>query len=209
MLISNRKKFIFIHIYKTAGASMREALIHYAAPKYQRMFTKIIKFFNFSSFILDHQPLPAHAKAQTIIDFMGEEKFNNYFSFAFIRNPWDWQVSLYSYMRRKASHPQHNIVKNLESFEDYIHWRCEEDVHFQKDFIYSMDGKLLVNFIGRFEFIDRDFNEICKKIGISAVLPKINVSNTTPYQEFYNVETKQMIQKTFEPDISLFKYTFE
>jgi sulfotransferase famil protein len=153
--------------------------------------------------------LPAHVKAQDVIDLIGEVKYNMYFSFAIVRNPWDWQVSLYSYMLKKTSHPQHTIVKSFKNFEDYVYWRCKEDVQFQKDFIYNMDGKLLVNYVGRFEHIDRDFKEICKRIGISAALPKINVSNTTAYQKFYNAETKRMIQKTFEPDISLFKYTFE
>ena len=209
MLISRQKKFIFIHIYKNAGSSIREALISHASPKWQRFITKVLKRLKLPATIIDHQPLPAHVNASEVIKFIGEDEFKKYFSFAIVRNPWDWQVSLYKFMQKTQEHHQHHIINEFKSFEEYIHWRCEEDVQFQKDFIYSNRGELLVNYVGRFERIDEEFNNICNIIGISETLPKINVSNTIPYQTYYNANTKQMIQKTFEPDISLFKYSFE
>lgn len=209
MLISRKHKFIFIHIYKNAGSSIRDALISYAASRLQRKFTGVLSKVNIKIPALLHQPLDAHVRASDVIDYMGLENFRKYFSFAFIRNPWDWQVSQYKYMLKTPEHFQHDTIKKLKTFEDYIHWRCTEDVVFQKDYIYAENGELLVDFVGRFEDIDQDFQNICTRIGISANLPKINVSNTRPYQEFYNSETREMIRKTFEPDIALFNYEFE
>ncbi|MDB4409385.1 hypothetical protein N9235_01035 [Gammaproteobacteria bacterium] len=120
-----------------------------------------------------------------------------------------WQVSLYKYMLKNTNHHQHDLVKNLRSFEKYIKWRCTEEVKFQKDFIYSVDGKLLVDFVGRFESVDTDFGEICSRIGITAPrLPKRNISNTEPYQQFYNEETRELVRQTFDADITLFGYDF-
>ena len=184
-------------------------MIPHASPKWQRFITRVLKRLKLPTAIIDHQPLPKHANAPEVINFIGKDRFEKYFSFAIIRNPWDWQVSLYKYMLKTPAHHQHHIINKFKDFEEYIHWRCEEDVHFQKDFIYSDSGELLVNYIGRFEHIDEEFKNICNIIGISATLPKINVSNTIPYQTYYNANTKRMIQKTFEPDISLFKYSFE
>ena len=67
----------------------------------------------------------------------------------------------------------------------------------------------MVDFIGRFERLADDFHLICSRIGVSASLPKENVSRVKPYQEYYSEETKELVRRTFEPDISLFKYDFE
>jgi hypothetical protein len=167
-----------------------------------------LKRFNIS-LQFDPQPFPSHIKASELINAMGKETFETFFSFAIIRNPWDWQVSLYKYMLKNASHHQHDLVKSLGSFDAYIKWRCAEEVKFQKDFIYSEDGKLLVDFVGRFERVNNDFVEICSRIGIpTPLLPKRNISNTKPYQQFYNEETRELVRRTFDPDITLFGYDF-
>ena len=71
------------------------------------------------------------------------------------------------------------------------------------------DGNLLVDFIGRFERIDADFQTICSRLGIYSSLPKLNVSKINPYQQYYNEETKELVRRAFELDISFFGYEFE
>lgn len=185
MLISDTRKFIFIHIYKNAGTSIINALAPFATSQF-----------------------PAHMKAPEIINAIGREAFDSYFSFAIVRNPWDWQVSLYNYMLKNPIHRQHELVKALGRFDKYIRWRCEEEVRFQKDFIYSSDNQLLVDFVGRFELLDADFQSICSRVGISTSLPKLNVSNENPYQEYYTDETRELVRRTFDADITLFGYDF-
>jgi len=150
-----------------------------------------------------------HTKAPELIKAIGRETFDSFFSFAVVRNPWDWQVSLYHYMRKTVDHPQHELAMSFADFDEYIRWRCAKEVRFQRDFIYSTEGELLVDFVARFETIDADFKTICSRIGILATLPKLNVSNTTPYQQFYNEETRELVRVTFAPDITLFGYDFE
>ena len=143
MLISRRKKFIFIHIYKTAGASIRDALISHAAPRWQRLITRILKSLNLPASRIDHQPLPAHVKTNEVIGYIGKENFKRYFSFAIIRNPWDWQVSQYKHMLKTPSHHQHNIIKNFKDFDEYIHWRCQEMYNFKRTIIITQMGSFL------------------------------------------------------------------
>ena len=209
MLMSRERKFIFIHIYKNAGTSIVAALKPFVEEGCLQQFANLaLKKVNIPSPFFDSQPFHSHITASEMIDALGKELFDSYFSFAFVRNPWDWQVSLYKYMLKDANHFQHELVKNLGSFEEYIHWRCENDVRYQKDYIYSNKNELLIDFVGRYENIDADFEKICTHIGISASLPKLNVSNIQPYQEFYTDKTRDLVRRIFKPDIELLDYDF-
>ena len=213
MLISDNHKIIFIHIYKNAGTSIARALLPYTSriPFLPVLRNKLKIIYSFP------EPYKGHIKAPELICEIGQDKFNSYYSFAFVRNPWDWQVSLYSFMLRDKTHFQHELVKSFNSFEEYIVWRCSKKkewsstkrVTCQKDFIYSENGQKLVNFIGKYENLEHDFKKICSAIGVSANLPKLNVSNKKPYQEYYNNKSIQLIRDAFRPDIELFGYDFE
>jgi len=124
-----------------------------------------------------------------------------------VRNPWDWQVSLYKYMLKTQDHFQHDLIKGMDSFDAYIKWRCEHEVRFQRDFIFDGDD-CIVDFVGRFEDLESDFGEICKRIGIMASLPRLNVSNSKPYRQFYSDESRRLVEETFAPDIEAFGYEF-
>ena len=207
MLLSKKHRFIFIHIYKNAGTSITTALTPFASNQLLQLANWAAKKFNVY-LKAGPEPFHVHARAREIIDAIGKEQFGSYFSFAFVRNPWDWQVSLYKFMLKNTAHPQHTLIKSMGNFENYIEWRCEKEVRLQKDFIYSVDGELLVDYVGRYENLHADFDEICSRIGITATLPRLNVSNTKPYQEFYNEQTKERVRRTFDADITLFGYEF-
>jgi len=53
----------------------------------------------------------SHSKAKDINEKMGSENFQQYFSFAVVRNLWDWQVSQYNFMRKNPKHFQHEFIK--------------------------------------------------------------------------------------------------
>ena len=208
MLISRKYNFLFVHIYKNAGTSITKALRPFVLNPSQRRIRNGLKKIGAPFSFFDPQPFPDNIKASEIIDFLCYEKFKSFYSFAIVRNPWDWQVSLYNYMLKTESHNQHELVKDLGSFEKYIEWRCENEIRFQRDFIYSENNELLVNFVGKFESLDADFKKICSNIGISTSLPKLNVSNSKPYQNFYTERTEELVRKSFQPDIETFNYEF-
>jgi Sulfotransferase family len=207
MLISRKRHFIFIHIYKNAGSSVTDALGPFVTSRWHYLASRVLKKLHIS-LKSDTQVFPPHIKATELIDAIGKDEFDSCFSFAIVRNPWDWQVSLYKFMLKDTAHHQHELAKKFGSFDAYIRWRCAEEVRFQKDFIYSADGELLVDFVGRYERLDEDFATICSHIGVSASLPKLNVSNTEPYRLFYNEETRDLVRRAFDADITLFGYDF-
>jgi len=216
MLISKKYKFIFIHIYKNAGTSIASALKPYAQSdwqiatnnRWQRAANRFIKKLNFPSPFFDPHPFDSHITAAELIENLGMDYFKSFYSFAIVRNPWDWQVSMYKFMLKDASHQHHEIAKGFNNFDEYIRWRCEYDANYQKDFIYSKSNKLLVDYVGRFENLGNDFKKICDQIGVNAELPKLNVSNTDGYRQFYSEESKELVRKTFEADIDIFGYDF-
>lgn len=210
MLISREHRFIFIHIYKTAGTSIKQVLRPVIVNRWEWTLARALKKLNLPvPRSVDPTPYTKHITAPALRERMGAEAYDRFFSFAFVRNPWDWQVSLYTYMRKTPAHFQHEMVKNFEGFNEYIRWRCREDVRLQRDMICTAEGEPLVDFVGRFERLEEDFAEICSRIGLPELsLPKVNVSNTRNYREFYDEESRELVKETFEPDIRAFDYEF-
>ena len=113
-------------------------------------------------------------------------------------------------MLKEPTHRQHALIKTLGSFSNYLNWRCcsEGNLRLQRSFLYRGD-KPMVDFIGRYESLNDDFIKVCQRVRIAAVLPSINVSNSTPYQEFYDRKTRELVESAFRDDIKTFGYRFD
>lgn len=151
-----------------------------------------------------------HITARELEGKLPAEIFKKYFKFAFVRNPWDWQVSLYEYAMQNEQHRQHEMTRGFKSFEEYIDWRIDGNFKLQSDFLTNTKGEIIVDQIGRLEDIEKDFEAICRHIGIdSPRLTKANSTRRKHYSEYYNASTIEKIRSTFEKDIDRFGYGFE
>jgi hypothetical protein len=205
MLLSYRKKFLYVHIYKVAGTSITKSLRSTGFNFYEMLEYKTLTKLNFSP---RYCPLPHHPKAIDIRNEIGITKYNKLFKFTFVRNPWDWQVSLYNFMLQNKNHFQHNLVREM-NFEEYIDWKITQKYDLQKDFITDDNGEIIVDFIGKFENLNSDFQKIGKHIDLSLELPHLNQSKRKKdYRSYYNKRNKELIAKYFEEDIDLFEYSF-
>ena len=206
MILSHSQKFIFVHLYKTGGTSIRRCLEKYDSAYKIRHWAKS----KLTSKPVFNSPIAhKHATAQTIRETVGAEVFDQYFSFCFVRNPWAWQVSLYHYVLKNPSHDQHELFKSFQGFDEYLAWRCDGNVQFQKDYLMDDQNKQIVTFIGRMENLNQDFQTICEKLGIDLpALPHLNQSVSQGYRSFYNPQAEAMLAKAFEPDIELLGYEF-
>ena len=98
----------------------------------------------------------------------------------------------------------------MSGFEEYLDWRISEDLHLQKEFVTGDEGEILLHYIGRFEHLQDDFNEVCDRIGIPRKeLPHVNQSKHRDYRNYYNKRTRKMVEDAFAQDIELFGYTFD
>jgi len=209
MLVSYSHKFIFIHTYKVAGTSVREALSSYAhkPPLISKLLKKLNIKFHWAND--KFKIFPHHATAYEVKQLMNKEVFDSFFKFGFVRNPWDWQVSLYHFMKDNPDHFQNKIIRSLKSFEEYIDWRIKRDKHLQKDFFTDKDGRLIVDFIGKYERLLEDFNYVCNVSGITSHLPHLNISYHKDFKIYYNSSTIKKVAEHFHQDIELFGYNYE
>lgn len=174
MLISASHKFIFIHIPKTAGTTLTSA------------FT--------ASFGNDLFPSRARVHESAIVTKNQTKEWDSYFSCAFIRNPWDRLVSLYT------SRPDLNTM----SFNEYLH----NDIVSQSSYVMD-NNDILVNVIGRFESLQDNYQFICQMTGVSPLtLPHLNPSKHDNYRTYYDAETKALVADKCSEDIERFGYSW-
>lgn len=206
MLVSHRHRFLFVHIYKTAGTSVRRTLEPYADGFWKYRLARLTRRVGI--------PYPAvppfHLDARGARARVPPEAFERFFKFTFVRNPWDWQVSLYHWMLSHASHHQHAFTKGLGGFDAYIRWRTAEGVGLQQAFLRDEDGTFLMDYVGRMETIDDDFAEVCRTVGLPPLrLPHVNRSGHRDYRDLYTDETRELVARAFAQDIEMFGYTFD
>ena len=208
MIISHSHKFIFIHNYKAAGASIRNVLNIYNFYSYSSLgrFPKLLTKIGVYPRIYCEQ-FNQHSKAIDLKEKLPTNIFNNYFKFGFVRNPYDWQVSLYHWMLKDETHCQHQLIKSLGSFDKYIEWRVNEDLHLQKDFFYDADNNLLVDYIGKFETLSCDILHIQKKLKLKETkLPHKNHSKHKHFSDYITASAELQIYNAFKDDFITFNY---
>jgi len=196
-MISHDKKCIFVHIPKCAGSSINQQLK--------------LKSIGFSG----------HAPASCHDEFLGE-----YFSFAFVRNPYDRIVSAYKYFRKlKEGHRWYKRNKIIADaacqmdFSEFINHigdfqklmkreegSFESGIHFQP-FSYFLDRRL--EYIGRFEDIQHDYFNIRSRLGLSITkLPKTNSTDNKNYRQLYIEDAQTLVYNVYKEDIEKYNYQF-
>ena len=106
-------------------------------------------------------------------------------------------------------HHYYKLIKGMKNFDEYIEWRIDKDLHLQKDFFYDENGTCLIDFIGKFENLHLDFNNVCKRLNVNKAIPHLNKSreNNTNYIDFYSKNSIKIVSEAFKEDIELFGYT--
>jgi hypothetical protein len=204
MLISHSKKFIFIHVPKTGGTSIMYALWDYACTPDSVGAGRPTALNSPCSDQFDKHVTTAELKAQ-----LPRKIFRGYFKFMFVRNPWDLAVSYYHFYSQNKEHRLYEAVSQFKSFEEYLEWRAGFGVRQQNHYCCDSDGGMLVDFVGRYETLDRDFKKVCGLIGVLPTkLPRLNSSKHDDYRTYYNTKTKKLIKATYLEDIKLFGYKF-
>ena len=200
-MISHKHKFIFIHIPKTAGRSIEEAVLDETCQLLRR---------EWDVARVPHAPLN-HLTLQELVDYgiLTPAQLKSYFKFCFVRTPWDRLIS------EIFCHWMKPWFSDL-AVDQRIRLACEwattttgigNHLRLQQEFVHA-DG-LQMDFIGRFEHLEEDFGQICRLLGIEVALPHLNRSVHRPYQEYYNEETQALTAATYRRDIDAFHYTFE
>ncbi|MBT8040905.1 MAG: sulfotransferase family protein [Gammaproteobacteria bacterium] len=209
MLISDSHEFIFVRVRKTASQSMWTALEPYVLP---RPAGRWARFKSRAGLERDYRKyrFRAHEKITTAKRLLPPERFERYFKFAIVRNPWHRLVSEYEFILKSPNHGRHRRVKALDGFASFIEMQIPRRDAYQVNQLCDSNGDLLMDFVGKLENLDDDWETICWRIGIPHVaLPRKNVSVKRPYTDYYTPETRDLVARRWSREIELFGYTFD
>lgn len=159
---------------------------------------------------------------------ISQQEFSSSYKFSFVRNPWARLVSEYRYR---------NFLRH-RSFKDFVMnklpppGRDDKYRHVmpQTDMLYDETGRLLVDFVGKFEALQQDFDLVCRHLGFDeSTLPHVNSSDKksrefrrtlrnrlyrngenalSSYVDFYDDETREFVTDLYRLDIENFGYSF-
>ena len=196
-MISHDLKCVFVHIPKCAGTSV------------------------YKSLKLDFLG-SGHAPASKHSDFLEQ----GYFSFSFVRNPWDRISSCYRYFQslkpgvkwyranQKIADLSNSVSFNefVNSIPDFQKMMIREEgsvrsgIHFQP-FSYFLD--ISIDFVGKVEDINHDYMSIRSRLNLPLKqIPKINSTKQQDYRELYNEESRNIVYNIYKEDIEKYNYEF-
>lgn len=214
LMISLKKKFLFIHVPKTGGNSIQNILRDYsedeivAIGKHQDGIERFeVRSRNYN--ITKHSTLSDY---KSVLD---PNIYDQLLKFAVIRNPWDMMVSYYFSPHRGVTEWNRidfiNLLYRVPTLRYYI---CEDQPAKNKILAIlrknTQEVSADINFLIRFEHLNDDFILVCKKLGIAHnKLPVRNKSPRAHYSKYYDDELKTLVGEKFHEEISIGNYTFE
>lgn len=184
-MICHQYKCIFVHVPKNGGQSVETVFLNLLGLNWETRAPLLLrenKVPELGPHRLAHLKITEYLKYK----YISEEISQTYFKFSFVRNPWDRLVSFYKYLEF-----YHRI-----SFKTFVRMACRQElwkfvpwydwfVAPQSDFFCDENGNIAVDFVGRFEWFQEDFNSVCKEIGLPPMtLPHVNASKHTANSHF-------------------------
>ncbi|PYI96832.1 MAG: hypothetical protein DME98_10920 [Verrucomicrobia bacterium] len=201
-MISFQKRFLFVHIPKTAGNSIQSALRDYSEDQLVALRKEQdgIERFGLRN---PNYKTKKHSTLGEYRDALGNEQFRSLYKFTCVRNPWDRMVSYYFTPTQSPEtwDPKRfrEIISKAVSVADYLRLDQGEEDPFAN-----------VDYIIRFENLADDFRTVCGTLGISpATLPRYNRSSREHYSKYYDEELRHLVRMRFAAEIERFGYTFE
>lgn len=229
MILSHEHKFIFIHIGKTGGTSIEKVLCKHLGIDFD-LTIKNPKNGNWWK----------HAWSSGMRSHVGKDIWNDYFTFGFVRNPYDMLLSLYSMYTQYPEYIDpinHNNLyhpwNQFEDFEDLV-MSMGEGVHepdnkwkkqlkklgapntmrvwnslknLQSKYLCDEQDDIIVDYVGKFENLQNDFNHCCDRIGIEQLdLIKHGATRHRSFKDIYTPAMREIVKAHSGKDIERFNY---
>jgi hypothetical protein len=177
-----------------------------------------------------------HMNVMSMVKNYGQKNWDNYFTFTFVRNPWDRMVSWFFWKKKLKTIPKNltfrEFVVNFKSWYRSIKspahtnswqktkldlklrtthlnpWQGPPPLSAQSQHSW-FDDKFEIDFVGKFENLQNDFNKICNTLNIKDTeLPHLYDTKHLHYSKYYDPEIKKEVDKIWGIDAEVFKYKF-
>lgn len=222
-MISKKHKAIFIHISKTAGTSIEQKLGHFEHLQrgvqdhkpiaYYEEIAKKARFQSLRDSLYCFRAGQRHQAKIFLNQFVRPEistkEYETFFKFIFVRNTRSRTYSWYQNIKRDEMHKKRLQIPNDCSFYDFISKHLNPKHFSQLSYITDSKGNIPLDFIGRFENLQEDFDYVCDKIGIQdSSLPELLVSGNNHYTQSYDERTINLVNKLFKEEIDYFNFHY-
>jgi hypothetical protein len=226
-IVSDDRKFIYFVVQKVACSSIKTALLplfDVSTNGYETIRNdgttgiRIHKLFDRSNYQIRRTQLIAEL----------HDHYDDYFKFAFVRNPWDRLVSCHSQkLNPNGAGLKLPADSDIElypgmpfpEFVEAVHTIPDDEAnpHFQSQHTVicgsGKDKPILADYVGRFENLAADFDVVAKRIGGAQDLHLPHVlrskrRQSRPYTEFYDTRLRELVHERFQEDIEIFGYSY-
>ena len=214
MPVYHDHSLIYVHIPRTAGVTLHTPLG--IKEQTERLGSTTTLFGYHNQLELDHLTMDLIST----LDWIDYESIKNFTKVSIVRNPYDRMVSEYHYKRK------HNdarfvdaqdisfevfVKKVFERFREGTNFPQADCAHFipQVAFVYSSSGKLLVDYIGKYEELSDAFgviNALTGTTNLDAGALQTFATDHEDFQSYYNEELEDLIYRLYRPDFEQFSY---
>jgi hypothetical protein len=219
MIVSHARQFIFIKTPKSASTSVEVGLSALCGPK--DIITpvgpeKVARDPDAQNYLrgdaaremrpdgffepLEQRDFYNHMALEKVAEYAGEDVAQRYLKIAFVRNPWDRQVSLYHFLKHQG--------RLQIGFAEWLTWAEPLAV---MDML-RLNGTLAIDFVGRYETLQSDFAALCRRLGAASTPPlprlKAGIRPTADYREYYDARARARAAEMYADEISTFGYVF-
>lgn len=209
--INHDLKAVFIHVHKTGGTYISYMLHKYYGFKnyYLRRpdhdafclnKKKSTKYINYENRV--HGVFMYYKTSPQLNKKMGmtPQKWDSYYKFCFIRNPYDKIISAWYHVNR-YNIPFKNYLNltNVCNDVEYIHVFMPQVRN-----IINQKGNININFIGSFENLEEDFQKVLTNIGIKRIVhetsKKMNKRDHDAFYTYYDQEALDKVNLLLKDD---------
>lgn len=201
MIINSKFKFAYIHVQKTAGTSLTEALM-----------------------MIDSS---VNDKRKHIFINQADAP-QDYYKFSFVRNPWERMVSWWNMFDKKGKFNDFStyILENATNFSEFLDAiNIDDEIKKstsllkaygksisvnQLDYLTDDNGTMMMDFVGRYENLQEDFNTVLTTIKLpNIILNQKNKFDRPDYKTFYtNPDDIEKVRVMCAKDIAYFNYEY-
>ncbi len=213
MNVNHHHKALFFHIPKTGGTAIHLAMSRHERFKHETPETIEREYWEFY--------LGMHGSFSMLkTDKNTKDEFDtlmSYYKFCYVRNPWSHALSYYFHWIHKDK------FLKLDGYQQSLDWKnfkwyLENKYDPQENYTFK-DPEFKIDKMFKFEELQDSWDELCDRFNYNRnTLPDVNNSKehknifnfTYPkhYSEWYDNESKEMVEAVSKNEIEKFNYKF-
>jgi chondroitin 4-sulfotransferase 11 len=194
MPYNNKLKTIFLHVPKTGGTTIN----------------RLLGINQLNSDNPELVPSPQHLTCALLRPMMGPEKYDSFFKFTFVRNPWSRMVSEYFW---RQDTPKRRVDMTFPEFTEFAAGIVQKgryyNQRFDDHFIPQIEYTRKVDSIFFFEQFADGVKSAAEQMGVE--IDAVPDKPTRPYDnywEWYDESSRAIVETIYREDIDAFGYEF-